>query len=95
MYLKMISDLEFDAIKVCEDFIIDGHHRFLAAVMSQKTLSQFPGTKNITQLTFSWSDVSLEMMDYDSEAEVAYHNYNDAIRNGITLKEIEIIVQGK
>jgi hypothetical protein len=90
IYKKMNSGLiNFDAIKVAEDLIIDGHHRYIAAKLSKTTIQIFPSTKNHSQQSFEWSDVILKTNEYDTETEIKYHNFNDAIRNGISVDEIE------
>jgi hypothetical protein len=81
--------INFDAIKVAEDLIIDGHHRYIATKLSKTTIQIFPSTKNHSQQSFEWSDVILKTNEYDTETEIKYHNFNDAIRNGISVDEIE------
>ena len=38
IYKKMIYDLKFDDMKVYENLIIDGHHRYLASILSEVPL---------------------------------------------------------
>lgn len=86
IYKKMKEGLlNFDAIKVAEGLIIDGHHRYIASVAIEK----FASTINHNQVSFDWQDVKLITIEYDSETDISYHNYNDAKRNGITIDEIE------
>lgn len=33
MYGKMIRGIKFDAIKVCDNLIIDGHHRYVSVAL--------------------------------------------------------------
>lgn len=88
----MLAGIAFDAIKVCEDVIIDGHHRYTASILAEVTIEQYPSTKNHNQNTFEWNDVTLSDIDYDSLEDVKYHNYNDAKRNGMNLEDLENIL---
>jgi hypothetical protein len=93
IYKKMNGGLiNFDALKVAEDVIIDGHHRYIASKLSETDIQIFPTTKNHIQLTFEWSDVILKSSEYDSDTEIKYHNFNDARRNGMTIDQIEKIL---
>lgn len=93
IYKKMQGGLRnFDAIKVAEDLIIDGHHRYIASKLSKTKIQTFPSTRNHNQIIFEWSDVILKTNEYDSESEIKYHNFNDAYRNGISIDEIEKIL---
>ena len=83
---------KFDAIKVCENLIIDGHHRYIASNLSGVLVERFPSTKNHNQIVFDWTDVSLVTTEYDSESEINYHNFNDAQRNSISVEEINRIL---
>lgn len=94
IYKKMKANLEFDAIKTCEGLIIDGHHRYIASKIADAKIENFPSSKNLTQLQYEWRDISLITSEYDSEADIKYHNYNDALRNGKTVIEIERLLIG-
>lgn len=90
IYKKMKGGLlNFDAIKVAEGLIIDGHHRYIASVAACATIEKFASTINHNQIAFDWQDVKLSTIEYDSATDINYHNYNDAKRNGITIDEIE------
>ena len=68
---------------------MDGHHRYIAAKLSKTEIQIFPSTKNHSQQTFEWCDIILKTNEYDSESEIKYHNFNDALRNGISVDQIE------
>jgi hypothetical protein len=90
IYKKMNCGLiNFDAIKIAEEIIMDGHHRYIAAKLSKTEIQIFPSTKNHSQQTFEWCDIILKTNEYDSESEIKYHNFNDALRNGISVDQIE------
>jgi hypothetical protein len=78
----------FDAIRVADDVIIDGHHRYIASKLSKTEIQIFPSTKNHNQLVFKWEEIILNPNEYDSDIEINYHNFNDATKNGISLEGI-------
>jgi hypothetical protein len=93
IYKKMKASLKFDAIKISDDIVIEGHHRYVASVLAEKSIERFLSTKNHTQTVFDWKDVILKTVDYDDQSVVRYHNFNDALRNGISLKQVEKLLQ--
>lgn len=88
IFKKMKANLKFDAIRVCDNILIDGHHRYIASVMVNVTTEQFPSAKNHNQTTFEWKEVTIITTDYDYPNDIDYHNFNDAKRNGITVDEV-------
>jgi len=45
IYKKMCFGIKFQSIKVDGNLIIDGHHRYLASLLSGVTLDTIPSTK--------------------------------------------------
>ena len=88
----MKAGLEFDAMKVADDLIIDGHHRYIASILANKDIAQFRWPKNHNQSIFEWRDVTLTSLDYDKPSQIQYHNFNDAKRNGKDVQDIEEIL---
>lgn len=93
IYKKMKAEIKFDAIKVVDGLVIDGHHRFIASILAGVEIEKFPSTKNLSQTNFEWSEVTLSLSEYDTESDIDYHNFNDAQRNGISKNEIEKILE--
>ncbi len=92
IHKKMKANLKFDAIKICDDLLIDGHHRYIASIIAGAKIEHFPTSKNQTQISFDWKDVSLSTTDYDNPNEIKYYNFNDALRNDMTVDQIEEIL---
>ncbi|KAA3645098.1 MAG: hypothetical protein DWP98_11940 [Bacteroidetes bacterium] len=88
----MKAGFKFDAIKVCDNLLIDGHHRYIASIIADVSIESFPSTKNHSQITYNWSDVILKTNEYDSPTDIKYHNFNDAKRNGTTIEEVKRIL---
>ncbi len=93
IYKKMKAGLEFNAIKVCENLIIDSHHRYIASILAEKKIASFNWPKNHQQTVFNWNEVSLSSVDYDDPSEVDYHNFNDAKMNGIDVQYVRNILK--
>ncbi len=89
LYRKMRAEIKFDAIKVADGLIMDGHHRYVASVLAGIEIEKFPSTKNLTQTYLEWTEVTLTSIEYDLDTEIDYHNFNDAQRNGLSIEELE------
>lgn len=93
IYKKMKAGLiNFDAIKVAEGLVIDGHHRYVASIMAGKEIGQFPSSTNHNQTFYKWEDIILRTSEYDSDSQIKYHNFNDAKRNGMNIDDLEKIL---
>jgi hypothetical protein len=93
IYKKMKAGLKnFDAIKVAEGLIIDGHHRYVASIIAGVEIEQFPSNTNLNQTYFEWGEITLRTSEYDTDIQIKYHNFNDAKRNGMNIEDIEKIL---
>jgi hypothetical protein len=93
LYTKMKSGIRFEDIKVHGNLIIDGHHRYIASIVANYKLGVVPyPSTSATRSTF-WREVSLDMNDWDTTAEILKHNKYDALYNSIDLSEISKILE--
>jgi hypothetical protein len=93
LYSKMsISLLLRDSIQVCDDLIIDGHHRYIAAILAGYKLSRVPSLMSSAKQLGEWKDVTLVDTDWDSASDINTFNEEDARYNGLTLEEIVDII---
>ena len=89
IYKKMIHGLKFDDIKVYENLIIDGHHRYLASILSEVPLDQAMSSKTIATIEFNWqTDVDFVEEEWDTKEKILILNRLDAEFNNIPLQEI-------
>ena len=69
IYRRLQQGNSFSAIKVRENVIIDGHHRYIShkllAVESETTL----GGSISEFIEYIWSEINLTSVDYDSESD--------------------------
>ncbi len=88
IYKKMSAGIKFSSIKVYDDLICDGHHRYIASILANYSLEIIPG--NITKATtaINWESVSFEFEDWDTPAKINMLNEQDALFNGIPIEKI-------
>ena len=88
LYLKMLIGIKFPEIKVAEDLIIDGHHRYVASLLSDFKIGRIPSVKTIAAVVTSWSKVELVEEDWDTKAKIEMLNKQDADYNNIAVERI-------
>jgi ParB-like chromosome segregation protein Spo0J len=84
----MSVGIKFNEIKIVDDLIIDGHHRFLAALLANTKLETIPSSKTSATIVYDWNNIVFDVNDWDTEAKILMLNEQDADNNNITLKEI-------
>jgi hypothetical protein len=90
LYKKMMANISLPSIKVDDDVICDGHHRYLASILAGYALHKIPHCKTSTTTVINWSQVSFDdETDWDEPEKVAMHNAEDAGFNQITIEELE------
>jgi len=93
IYKKMIYGIQFDAIKVCDGLIIDGHHRYISALLAKYTLDTNLSHKTSATIKYEWLDVEFAENDWDTPAKIKMLNKKDAKFNNITIDEIISILE--
>jgi hypothetical protein len=90
MCQKMLHGIKFDEIKVCDNLVIDGHHRYLSALIMDFELGRVLTNSTSATKSISWELVELDEEDWDTPAKIAYLNELDARYNEL---EIEFVKQ--
>lgn len=93
IYKKMIHGIQFDAIKVCDDCIVDGHHRYVSAILAKVTLIEVPSSKTSATIVYPWDDVMFVEEEWDTPEKIHRLNELDAEFNNITLERLITITQ--
>ena len=88
IYKKMSLDIKFPSIKVVDDLIIDGHHRYLASLLAGCAMDRVPSIKTSATVVFEWNSVVLDADDWDTDAKIRMLNEEDAKYNGIKIDKI-------
>jgi hypothetical protein len=81
MCQKMLHGITFEEIKVHEDLIINGHHRYLSALMMDFALGHVPSNTTSATEPIAWDSVEFDEEDWDTEEEVEALNELDAKYN--------------
>ena len=67
----MFNDRYFRPIKIANEKIIEGHHRYVCSEILIKKMEIIKGGINISMETnYSWSGVIVEENDWDSECDL-------------------------
>lgn len=90
MCQKMSHGIKFDDIKVFDNIIIDGHHRYLSALIMNFELGEVPTNSTSATGTIAWNLVEFVEDDWDTPAKIDYLNELDAKYNKL---EIEFVKQ--
>jgi len=88
IYRKMKLNLLFSAISVADGLIIEGHHRYVASLLSDYDLDQVPGVKSSAKIPHEWKSVELVEEDWDTPAKIDFLNEQDAKYNGLSLDDL-------
>ena len=88
IYHKMVLGIKFPEIKVSNNIIIDGHHRYLASKIASVKLQKiyFPELKYINAT--SWHEIFIDETDWDTIEEVRNHIQKDAKYNKISVEKL-------
>jgi hypothetical protein len=88
IYKKMKAGVRFSAIKVDNDIICDGHHRYLASLLADYALEYSPASRTSATIPIEWPYVIFVEEDWDTIAKIQMLNEYDAQYNNIPLTEI-------
>ena len=84
----MRNGIKFDDIKVFDDLIIDGHHRYIASLFTDYTLGKVLSNKTSATTEYSWDTVSFVEEEWDTPDKIQYLNELDAKFNNVTVEEV-------
>lgn len=84
----MSAGIKFSGIKVENNLICDGHHRYIASILANFPLEIISG--NVTSATTAvyWESVTFEDEDWDTSAKINMLNEQDADYNNIPIEKI-------
>ena len=85
IFLKMSVGIKFSAIKVSNNIICDGHHRYFASLLANFPLERIPGLVPSSTTEFTWDNVIFEEDDWDTSAKIAMLNDQDADYNNMSI----------
>jgi hypothetical protein len=89
----MINGIKFDDIKVCDNIVIDGHHRYISSVLADTPLGKIPSFKTSATNVFEWDKVTFVDEEWDTELKIQRMNELDAEFNDISIEKISEIIK--
>lgn len=90
IYKKMSFGIKFSGIKVDNNLIGDGHHRYLASLLANYAIAKIPTSSQSEVLVINWKSVIFEEEDWDTQAKINMLNEQDARYNNIP---IDVVVE--
>ena len=90
----MSHGIRFPEIKVCDNLIIDGHHRYLSSLISGFELGQVMSSSTSATKAIIWDLIEFDEEDWDTPAKIAHLNELDARYNSMELEFIKQITSG-
>jgi hypothetical protein len=86
IYRKMKLGIRFSEIKIDKGLICDGHHRFIASLLSKTTLPTIQTIRSTASIEIDWSLVEFDENDWDTKTKITLLNQQDALYNNISLE---------
>lgn len=84
----MLGDIKFSGIKVEDNLICDGHHRYIASLLANFPLERISGSSTSATAVVPWKSVIFEEDDWDTVAKIKMLNEQDAEYNNIAIGKI-------
>ena len=91
MCQKMSHGIKFDDIKICDNLIIDGHHRYLSSLITGIDIGSVLSHKTSATKLVKWFDVEFDETDWDTETKILHLNELDARYNGLDVEFLKQI----
>lgn len=93
IYKKMIHGILFEPIKVNEDLIIDGHHKYVSSKLAGYKVDFTSYPKSVASVKYEWEEVQFSDEEWDTKYKIKYLNELDAKYNNLTIEEINDITK--
>ena len=93
IYKKMMAKIKLPPIKIQDDIICDGHHRYIASLFSKYDLEIILWSSSSSVITIDWDAVSFDDKDWDTEEEIRIINIQDAYNNNVELATILLLLE--
>ncbi|CAM4338669.1 hypothetical protein SAMN06265348_11214 [Pedobacter westerhofensis] len=91
IYNKMQFGIRFSEIKVANNVIIDGHHRYISSLLSRYQIARVPGLLTSATQIDDWMNVEFDLKDWDAASRIKYLNQQDSAYNEIDIEIIKEI----
>jgi hypothetical protein len=88
IYKKMAHGIKFDSIRVCENLIIDGHHRYVSSILAGIGLDTVKSSKTSATIEYGWMEVDFVEEEWDTQDKINRLNEIDAEFNNLPIEKI-------
>jgi len=88
IYKKMSNGIKFDSIKICDNLIIDGHHRYISSILAGIELDKVKSSKTSATIEYKWLEVDFVEEEWDTSDKINRLNQIDAEYNNLPLEKI-------
>jgi hypothetical protein len=88
IFKKMSAGIKFSSIKVENNFICDGHHRYIASILASFFLERTPSSSTSATEAVDWKSVIFEENEWDAPELIDFLNRQDAEFNDIPVEKI-------
>lgn len=85
LYKKMIHGIKFTEIKVYDNLVIDGHHRYISSLLANKNINTIPTLKPSKTKTITWKTIEFVDEEWDTPEKIKILNMEDAEFNNISI----------
>ena len=88
IYKKMMNEIKFDDIKICNTLIIDGHHRYVSSLLANVKLDKVKSSKTSATIEYDWNDIEFVEEEWDTKDKIKRLNELDAEFINIPIEKI-------
>lgn len=88
----MSAGIQFDEIKIHDNLIIDGHHRYFSSLIVGIDVVTVISQKTSATKLIEWNLVEFDENDWDTPSKIAHLNKLDALYNNLDLEIIKQII---
>ena len=93
IFKKMVNGIKFDDIKICDDLIIDGHHRYISSLIAGVEIGKTKYPKTSASTNYDWKTIDFTETEWDTKDKIQYLNELDAEFNNMTMDRINEIIK--
>lgn len=93
LYRKSLLGIQFPPIKTAGDVIIDGHHRYVSALLAGIPIHCIPSVQTDAIVLVEWSKVIFDINDWDTVAKIKLLNQQDARHNGLSVAALARLLE--
>lgn len=92
IFRKMSAGITFSGIKIENNVICDGHHRYIASLLANFPLEKLPGKTTSATVIVDWKSVEFVEEDWDTEAKIKMLNEQDAAFNNMPIEKVAALL---